>query len=259
MKKPIYRPKGSAREYCDLAVNIYDSCPHDCSYCYARAMAKRFGKPWGGVVSAKPGIVEAVRQQLLKMRGQGKKIMLCFTCDPYPIDCDTSATREVIQAIKESGNRIQILTKGNRSARRDFDLLDENDLFGVTFSGGLYEEPGAAFETTREQNLEAAHAAGIATWVSCEPVFNPRVILGAIERISYVDHWYIGKLNHFKSGIDWRQFGHEAKTLCNSLGRNCHIKEALQKQMDRPLPNKRVGRKNIKALKASEMQNCCNL
>ena len=38
MFHPIYEPRTRAREYCDLAVNIYDSCPHGCTYCYARAM-----------------------------------------------------------------------------------------------------------------------------------------------------------------------------------------------------------------------------
>ena len=42
MFRPIYAPRTRAREYCDLAVNIYTGCSHGCTYCYARAMAKRF-------------------------------------------------------------------------------------------------------------------------------------------------------------------------------------------------------------------------
>jgi len=40
--------------------------------------------------------------------------------------------RRLIQALKEYGNHVQILTKG--SGRRDFDLLDSGDLYGVTVS-----------------------------------------------------------------------------------------------------------------------------
>ena len=36
MNKPIYEPSGRAREYGELAVNIYTGCNHGCSYCYAR-------------------------------------------------------------------------------------------------------------------------------------------------------------------------------------------------------------------------------
>lgn len=31
--KPLYVPKGKAKEYGDYAVNIYTGCPHRCYYC----------------------------------------------------------------------------------------------------------------------------------------------------------------------------------------------------------------------------------
>ena len=33
--KPIYEPKGKAKEYGDYAINIYTGCPHECYYCFA--------------------------------------------------------------------------------------------------------------------------------------------------------------------------------------------------------------------------------
>lgn len=33
--KPIYKPKGAAKEYGDYAINIYTGCPHNCFYCFA--------------------------------------------------------------------------------------------------------------------------------------------------------------------------------------------------------------------------------
>jgi DNA repair photolyase len=235
MFRPIYPPRTRAKEYCDLAVNIYDSCPHGCEYCYARAMAKRFGKPWGNVVSPRPGIVEAVRRQLTGMRGQGQKIMLCFTCDPYPIGFDSTATREVIRAIKASGNHVQILTKGDETVRRDFDLLDGNDSFGVTFSGLMLnktEEPHAACFFVRFDNLLQAKKNGLSTWVSCEPVIYPGPILDAIRNYDFVDMWRIGKMNHRKSNIDWPAFGRTVEALCKRLGRTYYIKEDLRKEME---------------------------
>lgn len=233
MFRPIYPPRTRSRECCDLAVNIYDSCPHGCEYCYARAIAKRFGKPWGNVVSPRPGIVEAVRRQLTGMHGQGQKIMLCFTCDPYPMGCDSTATREVIRTIKESGNHVQILTKGGMDAMRDFDLLDANDSFGVTWSGGEVCEPNAAIHATRFVNLKAAKERGIGTWISCEPVIVPSGVFGAIKYFDFVDMFRIGKLNHKKSSIDWAKFGNKAEALCNRLGRNYYIKEDLRAAMNK--------------------------
>jgi DNA repair photolyase len=34
----IYEPKGKAREYAPLALNLYESCPHGCKYCYKEGM-----------------------------------------------------------------------------------------------------------------------------------------------------------------------------------------------------------------------------
>lgn len=39
--KIIYEPKGAAKEYSELAVNLYLGCNHGCKYCFApRCMFK---------------------------------------------------------------------------------------------------------------------------------------------------------------------------------------------------------------------------
>lgn len=237
----IYRPKGRALEYCDdgLALNIYDSCSNGCTYCYARSMATRFGKPWGDTVSPRPGIVEETRKKLATMQGQGKRIMLCFTCDPYPCGHDSTATREIIKAIKESGNHVQILTKGDETAQRDFDLLDGNDWFGVTWSGAEFaghDEPGAASHKVRHHNIVVAKEAhGLHTWLSCEPVLDPASVCVAIKVFYFVDMFKIGKLNNRKSSIDWGAFGRKAESLCREHGRGYYIKRDLRVEMGKTL------------------------
>lgn len=238
----IYRPKGRALEYAPdgLALNIYDSCPHGCSYCFARDMAARFGKRWTGEVKPRPGIVEATRKKLATMQGQGKRIMLCFTCDPYPGGHDSTTTREIILAIKESGNHVQILTKGDETAQRDFDLLDGNDWFGVTWSGAEYgklefdhnAEPGAAPHKQRHTNLFIAKNSGISTWLSCEPVFDPASIYTAIGTLDFVDLFRVGKLNYRPSDIDWHAFGHKVRALGEEFGRNIYVKHDLKMEME---------------------------
>ena len=39
--KPIYEPKGAAKEYGDYAINIYTGCPHGCFYCFAPSVLRR--------------------------------------------------------------------------------------------------------------------------------------------------------------------------------------------------------------------------
>jgi DNA repair photolyase len=237
MLRPIYEPRTRAREYCDLAVNIYTGCPHGCTYCYARAMAKRFsGRKYVfkfDTPEPRPGIVEAVKRQLVGMQGQSKKIMLCFTCDPYPLWSDSTATREVIQAIKESGNHVQILTKGGSVAQRDFDLLDANDFFGVSWTGGEICEPFAAPHKIRRAHLIAAKDRGISTWISCEPVIVPAEICRAIKDFDFVDMFYIGRLNNRKISINWPAFGRKVEALCIEHGRNYYIKAGLRAEMEK--------------------------
>ena len=234
--KPIYKPKGAALEYCDLALNIYDYCSHGCTYCYARDMAKRFGKPWGNEVRPRPGIVEATKKQLRYMSGGENLIHLCFMCDPFPIGVDHVPTLEIIKAIKKSGNNVKILTKGGKKAEKCFGLLDEDDWFGVTWSGAEFvgnAEPNVASHKERHESIVIANDVyGIKTWLSCEPVLDPNSIYAAIECFDTVDLFAIGKINHRSSTINWREFGHECERLCQKHGRNYIIKDSLRKEME---------------------------
>ena len=124
--KPIYVPKGKAKEYGDYAINIYTGCPHECFYCFAPYVLRKVKEDFHKCVETRKNIVEEVKKQIEREKITGKLIHLCFTCDPYPCGYDTTPTREIIKTIKESGNNVQILTKGDGS--RDFDLLDENDI-----------------------------------------------------------------------------------------------------------------------------------
>jgi len=231
--RPIYKPRTRAKEYCDLAVSIYTGCPHRCTYCYAPRTLRRDREKFHTDVRPRPGIVQGVITQLKSMRGHGKKIMLCFTCDPYPIEHDSMATREVIRAIKESGNHVQILTKGDETAQRDLDLLDKGDSFGVTISGaGFSYEPNAAIELVRLENLMRAKERKISTWVSCEPVYNPSIVLKLIEAGDYIDMFRVGKLNYHDSDINWNEFGHDVEERCKLECRSYYIKEDLRAEME---------------------------
>lgn len=82
--KPLYVPKGKAKEYGDYAINIYTGCPHRCYYCFAPNVLHRDRETFHANVAPRPGLVEALKQQLEKEQVKGQLIHLCFTCDPYP-------------------------------------------------------------------------------------------------------------------------------------------------------------------------------
>lgn len=245
MNKPIYNPKGKAKEYGEWAVNIYNGCNHGCVYCYAPNMLRKSKEQFHGSVEPRPGIVKAVKKQLEKDFAEGGALIhLCFTCDPYPADIDTTPTREIIKAIKDSGNHVQILTKGGMRAIRDFDLLDKNDSFGVshtTFHNWESKkyEPYAALPEERLETIRLAHRLGIKTWVSCEPVYNMYHVFDLIVACGGIDLFKIGKMNHITleslelPPINWGEFGRECERLCKEYGRNYYIKEDLRKEMEK--------------------------
>ena len=203
--KPIYEPKGKAKEYGDYAINIYTGCPHKCYYCFAPNVLHKVKEDFHSCIEPRKNIVEEVRKQIEREKITGKLIHLCFTCDPYPKGYDSTPTREIIKILKDSGNYVQILTKNGADAMRDFDLLDSNDWFGVTYAGysDIYdceensvpkEEIGAGSTYYRIKALGIAHKKGIKTWVSAEPVINTIKVAELIELAEYIDLWKIGKM-----------------------------------------------------------------
>ena len=226
--KPIYEPKGAAKEYGDLALNIYTGCPHRCFYCFAPSVLRRDREKFHSDVRPRENIEDETRRQLEREGITGKLIHLCFTCDPYPTGYDSTPTREIIKLLKAYGNHVQILTKGDGT--RDFDLLDEKDWYGITLDGKTVVSAGCPpiFQIRR------AKEHGIKTWVSFEPVLDDARVLWLIEAMApMVDKVKIGKLNYHHSDINWKQFGHEAEAICQRLGLDYTIKDSLRAEMEK--------------------------
>lgn len=236
----IYKPKGRAGEYAELALNLYRGCSHGCTYCYVKTipgMAEGFDKP-----RPKSGILNAIEQTAPDF--SGKSVFLCFACDPYQhIDVEHQLTREAIKILHNYGLAVRILTKGGHRSTRDFDLLwkkgidDESniDAYGatLTFWDSDLEhkyEPSAAPNFERVHALEEAHERGIYTWASLEPVIDPRQTLRIIEEThEIVDEYKIGKWNHDRkaSKIDWKSFVREAVALLKGYSKKYYLKRGL--------------------------------
>ena len=221
---PIYKPKGAAAEYGDYALNIYTGCPHRCFYCYVPSVLRKDRQTFHSCVEPRKNIVLEAARQIERERITGKTIHLCFTCDPYPTGYDTTPTREIIKLLKDSGNHVQILTKGD--GRWDFDLLDGEDWYGITLDGSVSSDRSI-------WALKEAHRRGIKTWISFEPVIDADEVLELIEALApFTDKMKIGKLNYHPSDINWADFGRRAEALCQSLGVDYYIKDSLRKEME---------------------------
>lgn len=236
----IYEPKGAAKEYCDLAANLYRGCGHGCDYCYAPAVLRKSGITRDDFInnpSPRKDVLHNLSKEVHKYKG--REVQLCFTCDPYQqIDEHFDITRQAIQMMKDAGIIVRILTKGGLRSIRDFDLLTAKDWYGATLTfvdekKSLEYEPFAAVPEERFECLKEAHSKGIQTWASLEPVIDIEQSLDIIKRThKFVDMFKVGKLNHSEIDVDWGDFGRRAVDLLDSLGANYYIKKDLLKCME---------------------------
>ncbi|OHB75591.1 MAG: hypothetical protein A2Z25_14590 [Planctomycetes bacterium RBG_16_55_9] len=227
----IYRPKGRALEYSELALNMGSGCTHGCKYCYAPGCRLVRREEYFGGFTPKKNLLGRLAAELRKL--ENGKILLSFLHDPYQPRLE-SLTRRVITMIKESGLNFQTLTKGGMRAAGDFDLYGPGDSFATTLTFDNDEqsrmvEPGAALPEERIAAIQKAHELGIDTWVSFEPVLDADQVLNLYERTkAFVDLYKVGKCSHFPSAVkDWRSFGHEIIRRMEADGKKYYIKQDL--------------------------------
>lgn len=257
LPRAIYKPSGRALEYAELACNLRDGCTHACTYCFAAGSLRKDHEAYYSRSDPRPNILEALERDCkrywqkptLGIRSpdwEGKRVLLCFTCDPYTREEQSDqTTRKAIGLLGQHGIPFTILTKGGRRATRDFDLLKlYGGWFGTTFTTLSCEqarewEPGADDPTNRHLAVVGAHYKGIHTWVSLEPVLDPRASLGVIEQLlPVVDEWKLGHWNHDKraKGINWNAYLADAERLLKKHGCEYMVKRDLLKAAGREFP-----------------------
>lgn len=229
----IYTPKGKAREYSPLALNVYTGgCEHRCSYCYCRSIGAWTATP-------RPRNLDGLRHEA---SSASRQILLSFMSDPYgPCERQHHNTRKALSALAEAKCSVAILTKGGTRCLDDLrafiDWPDGRIKVGATLT--MFDaatsreyEPGAALPDDRINALAALHEAGVKTWASIEPVIVPAQSLQIIRRsLPYVDAYKVGKLNHMKNTTDWRAFGMAAVELIRAAGKALYVKNDLRQHL----------------------------
>lgn len=232
----IYTPKGRAKEYCDLACNLYTGCDLGCSYCYNPNILRKTPEQFHSNVQMRAGILDKINKEAPKHTG--KEVLLCFACDPYPLhETEHQCTREAIRILISHGIKVRILTKSGMRSIRDFDLLKTgNHKYGTTLTfiqprDSLRFEPFAATPGNRISALIEANKQGVKTWVSLEPVIDPSQTIDLVKRTAgFVDEYKVGKWNYDKRAntIDWKMFLRNIIELFKKENLRYYIKEDLR-------------------------------
>lgn len=238
--KVVYEPGGRAKEYSELACNLYRGCTHGCLYCYAPACMRVTKEKWHSTAEARPNILRFFEKDAKTLAGDPRRILFCFSNDPYqPLERSERLTRQALEIVTRYGLKNQVLTKGCADLiSEDLPLMKKaGTQLGVTlcFSDDVtrkYWEPNASTIDDRIAILKEAHKSGIFTWVSLEPVVDPAQALEVIQKAhKYVKFWKVGKLNHMKtieSTVNWTKFLYEVNQILTKLGAAYYIKNDLR-------------------------------
>lgn len=232
----IYEPAGRAQEFSSLAINLFTGCAHSCRYCFCPLIFHKTLDEWALNPGARTRIIQQITREAKKLYGEPRPCLLCFMSDPYQSDEAAYLTGEALVILElNKFQNVQVLTKAGFRAERHFQILKDNGWkFGSTIIFRTEElrklwEPGAPSIESRYQAVKNAHAAGVKTWVSVEPVVDPAEALKVMKDLTgHVDQWKVGKLNHFhevESKINWAKFLQDARAVL--AGQNVYWKKDL--------------------------------
>ncbi len=186
------------QEWANCNVNIQNGCEHDCRYCYAKAMAIRFGRATAAGWKTPGPLAGSIR-----CRKRAGTIMHPSTHDITPENL--GACLDALERLLKAGNRVLIVTKPHlaciKGLCRRLKCYLSQVLFRFTI-GSVNDrvlkswEPGAPSYTERLAALRHAYRAGFVTSVSCEPMLDANIhaVIKAV-RPFVTDSVWLGRAN----------------------------------------------------------------
>jgi DNA repair photolyase len=191
------------REWADHNINCVLGCYNNCRYCYAKIMAKRFGratdKTWQNM-KVRQGVT---KRSYKKMQG---RVMFPTSHDIIDIPVIEEACFTTLMKLLKSGNDVLITTKPRYGIITRIDKLfshfKRQMQFRFTITSASDEllkfwEPNAPSFKERIESLKYIFAKKYKTSVSIEPFldYNPTNLVKKVLPYSTESVW-IGKMNY---------------------------------------------------------------
>jgi len=223
------------REWADYNVNCIKGCYNNCRYCYAKMMAKRFGRStddtWKNMNIRK----EVLSRNYKKRPG---RVMFPSAHDIFDISPFKEACFIVLKKLLESGNDVLVTTKPKLTIIQEIDhqFSDYKDQIQFRFTitsddDQLLEfwEPNAPRFKERLASLKYAFQEKFKTSVSIEPFldYNPTKLAETITPFITESIW-IGRMNY----IPRKNISKEEKPYYSEIRKNyetCHLWEICNK------------------------------
>ena len=191
------------KEWADHNVNCIKGCFNDCRYCYAKTMARRFGRCTEGNWKHMKIREDVLRKDFRKWRG---RVMFPSSHDIFDISPFKEACFIVLGKLLEQGNDVLIATKPRLVVIQEIDQqfrhYQEQMQFRFTITSAedkLLEfwEPNATGFKERLASLEYAFRRGFKTSVSIEPFldYDPTELIENVMPFTTESIW-VGRMNY---------------------------------------------------------------
>lgn len=191
------------KEWADHNINCLKGCYNDCRYCYAKMMAKRFGRATEETWHIMEIRKEMVGKDFPKLHG---RVMFPSSHDIFDFPEIQKACFAVLEKLFASGNEVLITTKPRINVIRQIDKQFSQHKkhlqfrFTITsFEDGLLDfwEPNAPCFQERMDSLIFAFDENYKTSVSMEPFLDndPSKLIELVKPFTTESIW-IGRMNY---------------------------------------------------------------
>lgn len=191
------------KEWADYNVNCIKGCFNNCRYCYAKIMAKRFGRSSEETWKEMEINKKAVDRNYRKYNG---RVMFPSTHDIVDDPMLQEACFVVIEKLLKAGNKVLITTKPILSVTQK--IINEFCIYGeqlqfrftITSINNLllsFWEPNAPTYEERLESLKYAYNMDLKTSVSIEPFldYTPKTLVTALSPYVTESIW-LGPMNY---------------------------------------------------------------
>lgn len=191
------------KEWADYNVNCFKGCYNNCRYCYAKMMAKRFGRATEETWKDMKIRNDVMNKKFRKYRG---RVMFPSSHDIIDIPEVKEACLIVISRLLEAGNEVLITTKPRLSITKaiseKFNLFKSQMQFRFTITSIDEEllsfwEPNAPIFNERLKSLKYAFEKGFKTSISIEPFLDYQPLKLVKTLAPYVtESIWLGPMNY---------------------------------------------------------------
>jgi len=200
------------KEWADYNVNCLNGCYNNCRYCYAKIMAKRFGRATEKTWRLMKIRREAIHKTYRKLPG---RVMFPSSHDIFDFPHIEEACFTVLKKLLESGNDVLLTTKPRmnviQKVDRMFSMHKKRLQFRFTITSNKdqllgFWEPNAPSFQERMRSLKYAFKEEYKTSVSIEPFldYDPVGLVELVAPFTTESIW-IGRMNYISRRIHFKK------------------------------------------------------